>query len=155
MDTTKLAFITHEFPALLQQANATTTAKWGKMNFQQMIEHVASFFTISSNGLQFPLVSPIEHLPKLKEFLMSEKEFRENTKAPEQVLPAEPLPLKFERVDLAIEELQKQINHFVLYFQQNEGAVTMHPVFGELNLEEWILLHYKHLLHHCKQFGLI
>jgi oxepin-CoA hydrolase/3-oxo-5,6-dehydrosuberyl-CoA semialdehyde dehydrogenase len=65
------------------------------------------------------------------------------------------LPLKFERVDLAIEELQKQINHFVLYFQQNEGAVTMHPVFGELNLEEWILLHYKHLLHHCKQFGLI
>jgi hypothetical protein len=155
MNTTKLAFITQEFPALLQKANAATTAKWGKMNFQQMIEHVASFFTISSNGLQFPLVSSVEHLPKLKEFLMSEKEFRENTKAPEQVLPAEPLPLKFEQVDLAIEELQKQIKHFVAYFQQNEGAVTMHPVFGELNFEEWILLHYKHVLHHSKQFGLI
>jgi oxepin-CoA hydrolase/3-oxo-5,6-dehydrosuberyl-CoA semialdehyde dehydrogenase len=81
MDTTKLAFITHEFPALLQQANATTTAKWGKMNFQQMIEHVASFFTISSNGLQFPLVSPIEHLPKLKEFLMSEKRVQRKYKS--------------------------------------------------------------------------
>jgi len=32
---------------------------------------------------------------------------------------------------------------------------TLHPVFGELNFEEWILLHYKHVTHHLKQFGLI
>lgn len=29
------------------------------------------------------------------------------------------------------------------------------PVLGDLNFEEWIMLHYKHVMHHAKQFGLI
>ncbi|TXH28993.1 MAG: DUF1569 domain-containing protein, partial [Cyclobacteriaceae bacterium] len=32
---------------------------------------------------------------------------------------------------------------------------TTHPVFGALNFDEWILLHYKHVTHHSRQFGLI
>ena len=61
------------------------------MNAQQMVEHVAGFFKVSTNQLKFPLVTPEEHFQSLKNFLLSDKEFRENTKAP--VLPEEPLPV--------------------------------------------------------------
>ncbi len=155
MNTQKLEFITQTFPTLIQQASTTAQPLWGKMNFQQMVEHVTDFFKVSNNSIQLPCLSPIEHLPKLKEFLLSDKEFRENTKAPEQIIPAEPLAIRNESVAIAIEKLNKQIAQFVNYFQENEGAVTTHPVFGALNFEEWILLHYKHVLHHSKQFNLV
>ena len=155
MDNEKLAFITTTFPALIKSANPIANGNWGKMNFQQMIEHVADFFKVSSNKIQLPLVSPAEHLPKLKAFLLSDKPFRENTKAPVEIIPDEPLPARNETVAIAISKLEKQIHDFVLYFQQNQGALTTHPVFGPLNFEEWILLHYKHVQHHSKQFGLI
>ena len=155
MNTQKLAFITQTFPLLIEQANTTIDPKWGKMNFQQMVEHVTDFFKVSNNIIQLPCLSPIEHLPKLKEFLLSDKEFRENTKAPEQIIPAEPIATRNESVAIAVEKLKKQIANFVTFFQENEGTVTTHPVFGALNFDEWILLHYKHVLHHCKQFNLV
>lgn len=155
MNNEKLNFITTTFPQLIQQANPTTEAQWGKMNLQQMIEHVTDFFKVSSNTIHFTLVSPEENLPRLKSFLLSDKEFRENTKAPEQIVPNEPLPIKNESVDLAIQELKAAIENFIAYFETNKNATTIHPVFGALNFEEWILLHYKHVLHHSKQFLLI
>jgi murein L,D-transpeptidase YafK len=155
MHTEKLAFITTTFPTLIKQANADTTAKWGKMNFQQMVEHVDDFFKVSSNKIILPFVSSPEHLIKLKEFLMSDKAFRENTKAPAQIVPEEPLPVRNADLQIAISKLEKQIEDFVAYFEANKNAVTTHPVFGELNFEEWILLHYKHVLHHSKQFSLV
>ena len=39
------------------------------------------------------------------------------------------------------------------YFKNNPAAKTSHPVFGDLDFEEWVLLHYKHVTHHLKQFG--
>lgn len=155
MDAQKLAFITTAFPALVKAASPTTVASWGKMNFQQMIEHVSDFFKVSTNKIQLPFVSNAEHLPKLREFLLSDKPFRENTKAPAAIIPDEPLPVRNESIEVAISKLEKQINDFVVYFEQHKDAVTKHPVFGPLNFNEWILLHYKHVQHHCKQFGLI
>jgi Protein of unknown function (DUF1569) len=54
----------------------------------------------------------------------------------------------------AVAGLQKSIAEFIDYFKDDISKTTLHPVFGELNFEEWILLHYKHMLHHGKQFGL-
>ncbi len=153
MDTQKLYFIEFEFIQLIKNLPADVTGKWGKMNAQQMVEHVSGFFKVSTNQLHFPLVTAVEHLPKYKEFLLSEKEFRENTKAP--VLPEEPMPLVNKSMEDAIAELEKQIQLFVQKFTSGEIVSSQHPVFGELNFEEWVLLHYKHLLHHAKQFGLV
>jgi hypothetical protein len=82
---------------------------------------------------------------------MSEKEFRENTKAP--VLPEEPLPLRYTTMDEAIMDLEKQVNDFFNYFADDPEKKTLHPAFGELNFEEWVQLHHKHVKHHLKQFG--
>ena len=153
MDEQKLTFLTDKFIPLLKNLPPSAIGKWGKMNGQQMVEHVAGFFKVSTGKIHFPLVTPVEHLPKYKEFLLSEKEFRENTKAP--VLPEEPMPLRFATMQEAVDDLEKEVKEFVKKFSSAEIITAQHPVFGDLNFEEWVLLHYKHVLHHAKQFGLM
>lgn len=155
MDTAKFDFIQNKFIVLISNLPANAKGNWGKMNGQQMVEHVTAFFKVSSNKINFPLVTPIEHLPKFKEFLLSDKAFRENTKAPTAILGDEPLPLRNSNMNEAIEKLQKSINEFVDYFATDANQTTLHPVFGNLNFEEWVMLHYKHVLHHGKQFGVV
>jgi Protein of unknown function (DUF1569) len=155
MDQDKLNFITKEYIPLLKNVQPGTMGKWGKMNAQQMTEHVAAFFYVSSEKIKFDLVTPREHLPKFKEFLFSDKQFRENTKAPVNVIGEEALPLRYTSMEEAVENLAKSIAAFEAYFKDDPGKKTLHPVFGELNFEEWVLLHYKHVTHHLRQFELM
>ena len=153
MNQEKLHFLSAQFIPLLNNLPAGAIGKWGKMNGQQMVEHVAGFFKVSTGKIKFPLVTPVEHLPKYKEFLNSDKEFRENTKAP--VLPEEPLPVRFATMQEALADLDNEIKKFVLLFNNDAQLKILHPVFGELNFDEWVLLHYKHVTHHLRQFGVI
>jgi hypothetical protein len=153
MDQAKLSFIKNDFIPKIKTLTQEAVGKWGKMNAQQMVEHVSGFFKVSTKQLYFPLVTPEEQLPKFKAFLLSDKEFRENTKAP--VLPEEPLPVVYSSLEDSIVELEKQINLFVEKFTSGEIVSSQHPVFGDLNFEEWVLLHYKHATHHARQFGLM
>ena len=70
MDKEKLAFISNKLIMLLNDLPATAIGKWGKMNGQQMVEHLSGFFKVSTGKLKFPLVTPIEHLPKYREFFI-------------------------------------------------------------------------------------
>lgn len=155
MHTQKLNFIQHDFFKLLGQLKPAASGKWGKMNGQQMVEHLAFIFAASSGKIKTTLAIPEEFLPKAKAFLWSDKEFRENTKAPGGLVPEEPLPLQHATMDAATNELREEVNYFINYFQTNPGITTLHPAFGELNFEEWVQIHYKHLVHHLKQFGLM
>jgi hydroxymethylglutaryl-CoA reductase len=155
MDTEKLHFINSGMFLLLKNLSADTAAVWGKMNARQMVEHVAAFFNVSTEKIQFDLVTAEEHLPKYREFLYSDKEFRENTKAPVTVLGEDPLPLKYPSLEIAKEKLKAAVTYFISYFENAPGKKTLHPVFGLLNFEEWVLLHYKHVTHHYRQFGLM
>lgn len=155
MDEIKLKFVTNDCLALFKKIKGDATGNWGKMNGQQMVEHVAGFFYVSSGKIKFPLAIPEEHLPKYKAFLLSDKEFRENTKAPLTVIGEEALPLRFATMNEAIDNLTNSIAAFQNYFADSSNEKTLHPVFGELNYEEWVLLHYKHVSHHLKQFGMV
>ncbi len=146
-------FLKNEFVSILKKLEGDENGKWGKMNAQQMAEHVSAFFKVSTQRIKFPLTTPEEHLPKYKEFLLSDKEFRENTKAP--VLPEEPLPLHYTSMQQALDELTKSKNDFFEFFKDDHSKTTLHPAFGELNFNEWVQLHHKHVIHHLKQFGLI
>lgn len=155
MDVQKLKFVTKECVPLFTNLSADTMGKWGKMNAQQAVEHIAAFFNVSAGVIKFDLVTPVEHLPKYKEFLLSDKEFRENTKAPVSVIGEEALPLQYPNMEAALEILAESITAFEDYFKVDVEKKTLHPVFGELNFEEWVLLHYKHVTHHARQFGLL
>ncbi|MEO7266366.1 MAG: DUF1569 domain-containing protein [Ferruginibacter sp.] len=155
MATDNKAFLeTGMFP-LLEVLNEDNNNNWGKMNAQQMIEHLRDFFMVSTGELKFDLAVPEEHLPKYLEFLRSDKPFKENTKAPASVLGEEPLSLRFNSLDEAKKALHLTVKHFFEYFEMNPGAKTLHPAFGNLGFDDWVLLHYKHVTHHLRQFGLM
>ena len=153
MQEQKLAFIKRDFFSFLKNITPDTKANWGKMNAQQMVEHVTAFFNVSTEKIKFDLVTPEEHLPKFKEFLLSDKQFRENTKAPATVIGEEPLPLRYKTYEESVAKLQQAVENFEAYFTDDPLKKTIHPVFGPLNFDEWILLHYKHVTHHLRQFG--
>ncbi len=153
MDYDKLHFIKNDFLQKVKTLQAAAAGNWGVMNAQQMVEHVSAFFKVSTGQIVFPLATAPEDLPKYKAFLLSDKMFRQNTKA--LVLPAEALPLRFADMQSALDELQQSIEHFFCRFEHEQGLITQHPVFGDLNFEEWVLLHYKHVTHHARQFGLM
>jgi oxepin-CoA hydrolase/3-oxo-5,6-dehydrosuberyl-CoA semialdehyde dehydrogenase len=150
----KESFLREEMFTYLQDLSDHSNASWGKMNAQQMLEHLNDFFNVSIEKIIFPLATPEEHLFKYKQFLYSEKLFKENTKAPAAVLGEEPLPVKTASLQEAKNQLKETVEAFFNYFNINPAKQTMHPAFGMLNFEEWIMLHYKHAIHHLKQFNL-
>ena len=151
----KLSFLHNEMFQVLESLEEPAVPKWGIMNAQQMLEHLADFFDVSYEKIIFPLSVPEEHLPKYKLFLYSDKEFRENTKAPANVLGDVPMPLRQPSLDAAKQNLKNSIEKFIEWFKADAAKTSVHPAFGSLNFEEWVLLHHKHVRHHLKQFGLM
>lgn len=149
----KIQFIKTDFSELASTLQPNDMGKWGLMNAQQMIEHVADFFKVSYEKIKFDLVTPEAMLPKYKEFLLSDNEFKENTKAP--VLPEKPFDVRHTSIEASVEELKTDINNFFAFFENSNQKLSLHPVFGNLSFDEWVQLHFKHTLHHAKQFGLI
>jgi hypothetical protein len=151
MNIEKEIFLKKKFISLLQQLNEDVPARWGKMNVRQMIEHFTDVMMCANGKIKIPVVTPADKLPRLYEFLLSEKQFKENTKSP--VLGEEPAPLRKHTKQAAIGKLQEELIYFFERFKNNPGLKTTNPVFGELNFEENIQLLHKHALHHLRQFG--
>jgi len=152
MNFEKENFLRTKFIFLLQKLKNDTTPLWGKMNVQQMIEHFTDVMMVASGKIKLPTVTPADKLPRLREFMFSEKPFKENTKSP--VLPEEPAPLKKHTKEAAVGKLQEELICFFETFEKDPGLKTNNPVFGELDFDANIQLLYKHALHHLKQFGI-
>lgn len=152
MNFEKENFLRTKLISLLQKLNTDTVPRWGKMNVRQMIEHMIDVVMVANGKIKLPVVTPPDKLSRLREFMMSEKPFKENTKSP--VLSEEPAPLKKQTKEAAIGKLQEEIIYFFEVFEKNPGMKTTNPVFGELDFDMNIQLLYKHALHHLKQFGI-
>ena len=144
-------FLRSRLVPLLQRINPDRVPLWGKMSFHQMVEHMVDVVRVANGHITLSLVTPAERLPLYREFLMSEKPFKENTKSP--VLPEEPLPLRSRTIQAAIGRLQEELIDFFQAFEKNPALKTQHPVFGELDFNENVQCLYKHSQHHLKQFG--
>jgi hypothetical protein len=151
MNNEKLDFLKNTFIAELKKIAPDTPAVFGKMNLQQMVEHMSDSFQIANGKDKYPLMTPIDRLQSMKDFLMSEKDFRPNTK--NALLPDEPAPCRLASIELAFNELRREVDDFVTYFETKPGETTTNPFFGHLNYEEWVQILYKHALHHLRQFG--
>jgi len=150
MDKKKI--LKEEFTKLLSSLPSEQKGKWGKMNAQQMVEHMSYSFRLGSGRhIEKPLYNP-EITQKGYNFIMTEKPFRENT--PNQLLPDEPPVCKNKNMADAIAELQSEIDYFFKVYSENQGLRTINPFFGNLNFEEQVQLLHKHATHHARQFGL-
>ena len=148
---TKLSFLLNGYIDHLRKLDPETKGLWGKMIVQQMIEHMTESLQEANGKTSRTIISPIDRLQAMKEFIKSEKEFRPNTK--NSMMGETPLPLRNLNVKEAINEIVIELKDFEKYFEKNPESIIVNPFFGELNFEEWIQLIHKHALHHLRQFG--
>lgn len=152
MNADKEKFLRYRLITLLKQVPSDIPPQWGKMTLQQMIEHFAESVRIASGKkIYTDIVTPEDRLQKMRDFMLSDKPFKENTVNP--LMPVLPAPVQTRSVEEALQELQAEINYFFTVFEKNKLQVTRNPFFGDLNFEENVHLLYKHALHHLKQFG--
>jgi hydroxymethylglutaryl-CoA reductase len=149
----KLNFVENEFPKLLENLTPEQRGAWGNMNAIQMVEHMAESVSYATGKNPQKLHTPAEHVSKYKEFAMSDKEFKENTK--NALMSETPPAVKRASLQEAIDDYKEQLQAFKDYFLKNPGASLTNSFFGDLNYEEWIHLFHKHATHHAKQFGLL
>jgi hypothetical protein len=147
----KADFLKHGFTKALSGLDADAPRLWGKMNVQQMIEHMSDYVRIASGKTAMEVVTPEDKLPRMQGFLASEKPFPENT--PNALMPETPQPVKHATKQDAINELQQEIDHFFSVHEQEAERTTPNPFFGQLRFEQQVQLLYKHSTHHLRQFG--
>ena len=124
---------------------------FGKMNGQQMIEHLSFVLQISNGKVAADDYVSSEKSSKRKPFLDTDGELQVGFKA--SMLSEEPNELKFNSVEEAINDLCIQIDNFKTHFETTKAE--NHPFFGELDFKYWQKFHVKHFTHHFKQFGLV
>jgi hypothetical protein len=153
MSFEKENFLRTKLVRYMQQLDPATPPRWGKMNVQQMVEHYAGDAVRNASGrlkIDKIFTAP-EKLGSMREFMMSDKPFKENTRNP--LLANEPKPLHFNTVQAAIGALQQELIFFFEVFTEDPQLITRNPFFGDLNFEQNVQLLYKHALHHLRQFG--
>lgn len=139
---------------LLHSLSADKKPLWGAMKPQQMIEHLGLAIKASTMN-KAVLKVPEEKALELKQgFIYGDLELPKNVKS--SMYPTDELPpLRNASKEEAIEALLHTIDGFYAYFQEHQDRLTMNPVVGLLNMEEWEKFHNKHVVHHFKQFELI
>jgi hypothetical protein len=145
-------FLEREYLPLLRQLSPDTKPLFGKMNVQQMIEHMTDSIAIASERLSQPHQQSEELTEKMRNFMLSDKPFRENT--PNAFLPDDPPMPRNATIEGSISALENEIHDFIQHFENQAGKRVMNPFFGALNFDEWLHLFHKHALHHLRQFGI-
>jgi hypothetical protein len=153
MNFEKENFLRTKLVPYLQRLDPTTPPRWGKMSVQRMIEHFGGdAIRVASGRLKIDKILTVpENLQRMREFMMSDKPFKENTKNP--LISEEPPPLRYKTMQAAIGALQQELIYFFEAFEKNHRLITRNPFFGDLNFDQNVQLLYKHALHHLRQFG--
>lgn len=138
-----------QIKSLLLSLKADAVPLWGKMQAQQMIEHLVDQVQYT-NGTKVPTCDvPQEEAHKRKQrAIYTDAEIPKNV-----VLGALPEYLEYESMEVAINQLMAELEEFDQYFKEPDRTV-LHGGFGPMNYHEWQIWHGKHFTHHFKQFGL-
>lgn len=148
-------FLSPELPVFLKRLEVLTSetkAIWGSMSAQRMVEHLSDCINMSLGVGEFKLQIPEDKIPAMQRFLLSEKPMARGSKvdfAPEN------FTLRNEDLADAIDEFTLLWVDFEEYYEENPNSMHLHPFYGELNFEQWKLLHSKHFTHHFEQFGIL
>jgi hypothetical protein len=139
---------------LLETLSSAANPIWGRMNAQQMIEHLTIAVNVSNGINKIPLITPTEKVAKTKSLLLlSNRAMPKFFHNP--ALPKDPIPCKNPSITEAVVSLKKALKLFKNHFHSEDSKTQLHNIFGELNYNEWLLFHYKHFHHHLAQFNLI
>lgn len=130
-----------------------TSASFGIMTPQHMLEHLTLTVKISYGRIKLPDFEPSEkQLAQKQALIYTDIEFPKGLKAPG--IGEKLLDLRYQNLETAKTELLKSIEDYNSHFIEFHRDETIHPRFGKLNYEEWEKFHSKHFQHHLTQFGL-
>jgi hypothetical protein len=131
----------------MRSLSASSTARWGKMNVTEMLQHLRLSARMTVGELEVPSsnkrafqVWPLKHL------ILYVLPFPKGAPTAPALLPG--AAESFEEERAAVLTLLDQIGA-----GPREGAGPAHPLFGILSWPEWGAVTYKHVDHHLKQFG--
>lgn len=136
----------------LEKLNIDSTPNWGGMTAQRMVEHLSDSLQMAIGENTFQLEIPVDKIPRMKEFLLSDKPMAKNIEVP---FAKKDEVLRNENLELSIDELAENWIEFEEYYSENQGSENLHPYYGMLNYEQWLRLHAKHFTHHFEQFNLM
>jgi hypothetical protein len=137
-----------ELISRINSLSENSTAKWGKMNVHQMVEHNIRWEEMIDGDLpcKRSLVGRLIGQTVLKSFLKGDKQLGHNSPTAPELKVTE-----IDNDDLAAEK--KRWIDFIKRYEdfQNEGFV--HPFFGKMTGEQIGYIVYKHCDHHLRQFN--
>jgi oxepin-CoA hydrolase/3-oxo-5,6-dehydrosuberyl-CoA semialdehyde dehydrogenase len=140
-------------PLVISELSDYTVPRWGQMTARRMVEHLEWTFAISVGNIKVPSDLSEEKLKEMKLFLFSKKKKSHDFMIP--VLGKKTPKLVYHDLFEARDVLNKSIEQFYKYYEDNPQARHINPVFGELGFVAWEYVHFKHCYHHLTQFGLI
>lgn len=147
----KKNFLKNEFSALLRSISPDKAPLFGKMNPQQMVEHMAEYIRM---GYGNPVISQRSYadeiILKMNEFLRTEKPFRPNT--PNPLMDETPPLAKLATYEDAVRDVEMAINELFAAFELNPKLEISNPFFGDLDFSMTLQLLVKHGQHHLRQF---
>ena len=147
----KKKFLKEEYAKRLSALDPNAERRWGKMNVQQMIEHMSDYVRIANGRTPMNIMTPEENLPKMQAFLASEKPFKEHT--PNSLMPDMPADIRHSNTKDAIAALQSELDHLFGVFANDNKKTIANPFFGDLDFDMQVQLLHKHAWHHLRQFG--
>lgn len=131
----------------VQQLTPDTKALWGKMSVDQMLQHCNDAVLVSFNEKELHVPVAFRILGRLlKNMVLKKREFDKNS----------PTAKEFKyNTNFDFNTVQQELIKNISRFQEGEQAIKCikHPFWGKMNSEDWNNLHWKHLDHHLKQFG--
>ena len=138
--------------SLLSTLHPETPALWGRMNAQNMIEHLIEAVEYTNGKRTAELLFPADKADKQRKDLVHSDFVIPN--GVRGYLPDATKTKKFKDLATAILEFNREMDAFEHFFK-TEGVTATHFEFGPMNHKEWIIWHGKHFTHHFKQFGLM
>lgn len=123
-------------------------ALWGKMNVSQMMSHCIAPIDFAFGNTTIRSNFFMQLIGRLfKNKILNSTEFQKNSPTAKEFLRTNDHDFKKTK-----DELIQKVNEFT---EKGPKAIKhkKHPFFGKMTNEEWDKLHYMHLNHHLKQFG--
>jgi hypothetical protein len=147
------AFLRHLMLEALARLAEDAPAAWGRMTAQQMVEHLAWVFAVSTGRDRVECPVPEPERERMKPFLRSNRPSPREFMNP--VLVGGLPPLRHPGLAEAKASLRVEVDCFLQHSLAAPDALHVHPVFGPIDAEGWSRTHFKHGFHHLLQFGLV
>ena len=137
----------------LRNLKEDSKAKWGTMTAKQMLVHLIQSSKMMHFGNKTLLIKE-KHVKKAIAFLYTDLKIKKGFVVPNDI------GFNFtDNIDENIEKLKQKIiessEHMLAFLIKNKDFKAIHPYFGELDTNQWILFQRKHYSHHLNQFGLL